>query len=166
MTDEVLTRTRFQAGDKIPPWLLDIEPFDATATRGTLTFGTMVDVIDLPDYFVVMPLGMGELPPVVFFDGSSCKVFASAKNVRIPLASTCFVTPDQNCWKTQDQSPGVQFAPPPGLFDAHIPPQGFAGGQAEREMQRPEMQQLKALNDHRNETRASLWKRIKAVFRP
>lgn len=144
MTEEAaVVCTRFHAGDKIPSWLLDIEPNNPQAVKGVLRFGTEVDVIETPNSFSVLPTAYGDIPPIVQFEGGAgCNLFASAKPVRVPLAMMTLITPDQNAWHPQDQSPGVAFLPPrtyppsvPGAtFNARVIP--------------------------------TLWKRIKAVFRP
>lgn len=159
---EALTVTRFEPGEAIPSWLIDADPGGPNAVAGKLTWGTQVDVIDAGDYYMVVPLGFGAIDPPVQFTGNGCKLFAPAKMVRVSTMLATFETVDKGMWRDDAPQLGIiQYPSAKQLFDAHVPPQGFASGQAEREMQRPDMQQLKHL-----EERKSLWKRIVAVFRP
>lgn len=85
---EAITRIRFEAGAVIPTWLLDVEPMEPGVGRPILTFSVPVDVIDMPDYYDVVPLTRGPAPPPINFssEGSRCRLVAPGKEVRVSLS--------------------------------------------------------------------------------
>lgn len=100
MTEEKIgvTSTRFKLGDPVPPWLLDTEPMSVDATPGEFIFAVAVDVIDLPDCYIVLPLYLGPAPPPLRFTGNGCKIFASAKMVRIVTSQMDIQTDAVGAW--------------------------------------------------------------------
>jgi hypothetical protein len=99
--EETITRTRFQIGDDVPSWLIDAEPIHAASIQGKFTFSTPCDVLDLPDYFAVIPLPYGPIPSVIDFTGAGCRVFAASKPVRLVCGQQTFHSAEINGWAHQ-----------------------------------------------------------------
>lgn len=111
MTEETaITRTRFQAGDVIPEWIIVAEPVIPNALQGKFTFGCPVDLIDLPDYYLVIPCVYGPVPPIVNFSGNDCKIMAAAKPVRVVNGMGTFQTEQVDAWGSMA---GIVGAVPP-----------------------------------------------------
>lgn len=95
---ESIKRTRFNPGDKAPEWLIAMEPRIPTAVKGDITFQTACDVIDLPDCYIVFPVGFGNLPSIFKFEGSGCNIFAASKQVKSAISVSSFETVDYQHW--------------------------------------------------------------------
>lgn len=114
MTTET-TVTRFAIGSEVPAWLIDQEPIHAQSTPGVFRFTTPCDVIDTPEYFVVIPIVSGPLPSIIDFDGGGVRIFASGKPVRLVCAQQTFLAPEIDGWSHTlpflDQHPPAPAAP-------------------------------------------------------
>ena len=90
MTDAI-TRIRYKTGDKVPPWLLDSEPMVVGAVPSLLTFAVPVDVVEMPEYYAVIPITTGAQPSPINFEGKGCKIVAPSKEVRAALSQAIVV---------------------------------------------------------------------------
>lgn len=97
--------TRYQAGDKIPSWLIDSEPAHPNAIRGEMVFATVCDVIDAQDYYAVIPLASGDFPYPLQFGGQGCRVFAASKVVKAAVGLTTFFTEGTSSWTPMTVAP-------------------------------------------------------------
>lgn len=97
MTTET-TVTRFAMGAEVPPWLIDQEPIHVHSHPGVFRFTTPCDVIDTPDYYVVVPVVTGPLPSIIDFDGDGVRIFASGKPVRLVCAQQVFMGTEHDAW--------------------------------------------------------------------
>lgn len=100
--DQTITRTRFDIGAEAPSWLLDAEPISTQSVPGKFTFMVACDVLDLTDYYVVLPLTYGPIPGpipgVIQFDGEGCKILATSKPVRLILVQQTLETSEIDAW--------------------------------------------------------------------
>lgn len=92
------TVIRFALGAEVPPWLIDQEPIHTQSKCGVFRFATACDVIDAPDYFMVVPVATGPLPSIIDFDGQGVRIFAAGKPVRLVCAQMAFMTPEVDAW--------------------------------------------------------------------
>lgn len=76
---------KFQAGEDIPEWLLQLIPQGPHAVRGAFKFNVAMDVIEAPDYFLVVPSTPLAAPTgLLDLDGTAyCSVMAMDKTVRV-----------------------------------------------------------------------------------
>lgn len=126
MSEAAVTKVRM--GQGVPEWLLAIEPMGPQANRGAFRFAVDVDIIDTPDFFVVVPTMAGSYPGILDMqDTHGCKVLAASKLVRFALVQDCVfeetVGPYAVAPFAQSISPGLRPAdmlgsPPtkPGLL--------------------------------------------------
>ena len=114
MTDETvtITRTKFQAGADVPEWIIIAEPIVADAIQGKFTFGVPIDLIDLPDYYLIVPCMYGPIPSVINFSGAGCKIMAAAKPVRVVNGMGTFQTEAVDAWGSMAGIVGQVQAPP------------------------------------------------------
>lgn len=98
MTEDPITRTRYAMGAEVPSWLMDAEPISTTSVRGRFTFMVSCDVIDLPDYYALIPIPYGPIPGVVTFSGAGCKILATSKPVRLVVGQQTLETAEIDAW--------------------------------------------------------------------
>ncbi len=89
---------RFAAGEKVPDYILDIEPITPAGRRPSITFTGETEVIDTGERFIVLGKPGSNVGPIlVLGDGSrsELRIFAASKDVAIPLSwQTIAFSPD------------------------------------------------------------------------
>lgn len=91
--------TALPMGSDIPDWLLVAEPLVAGAHRGNFRFTVDVHVIDTPNYYIVVPMQLGQHPPLI--DGSGTmqhRVYAPGKPVHVIGAQEVYFPLEINAW--------------------------------------------------------------------
>lgn len=84
MTTEVPTVIKLPMGSDVPEWLLMVLPNNSQANPGKFRFAHDVEVIDTPDYYLIVPLVVGDFGYLFDTGGMiNCGVWAAGKMVRI-----------------------------------------------------------------------------------
>lgn len=95
MTDQLVTR--FNMGQDVPEWLMVAEPEQAGAPKGHFRFCADVDVVDLPNMYLVVP-NVAFHPnggPVIDNVGmAGHRVMAASKPVTLVLGGAVFYGPE------------------------------------------------------------------------
>lgn len=97
MSEASLIR-RFEVGDSIPSWLLDVEPMFNGAVREKLDFTQPTDVIETDTYFAVLPVTIGQQPPLITFKGEGCRLVAPTKEVRCCMSQMVVACESASVW--------------------------------------------------------------------
>lgn len=90
-----MTVTRYQAGAAIPDHILDVEPIGPSGPRPALTFGSLTDVCDAGDRFILITRDPEWSGPVaeIAGDHGHVSVFAPTKEVVLVLATQHILPP-------------------------------------------------------------------------
>lgn len=76
--------TRLVAGSPVPEWLLSVEPLGEHSYNRAFHFMVEVDIIDLPDCYLVQPRAVGVSGPhVISGEIGFCRIAAASKPVYI-----------------------------------------------------------------------------------
>lgn len=90
MIPDAPTVTPMKMGEAIPEWLVTLEPNPANpqaSRRGEFRFAVDVDILDLPDYFLVLPRASTPFLRLVDADGTEgCILWAASKPVHLVTA--------------------------------------------------------------------------------
>jgi hypothetical protein len=85
----------FSAGEPVPSWLIDADPSGPVSTRGRMTFGADVLVVQRPadSAWVIVQAAGGEMfSPAIRIDaGDHLTVFAATEDVMFPNGVTYMV---------------------------------------------------------------------------
>lgn len=103
--------TPIRMGGDIPEWLIVAEPLEPGAPRGNFRFSCDVQIVETPDYYVVVPMALGNLPPLL--DGSGTvnhRIYAPGKPVHIAIAQQVIFPLSVNAWHS-GQPPIEQPSP-------------------------------------------------------
>jgi hypothetical protein len=108
--------TRFAPGQAVPDWLLDQEPAQPDAIKGPITFADVADVIETPDYFVLVPFR--DAAGIVTIEGRGNLVFAATKPVRVLIQQSVIFPIDMRDAGAQASwvSPPRMIARRPGFW--------------------------------------------------
>lgn len=106
MTDEAMnavgiTVTRMAAGSEVPEWLIAMEPNNPNAVRGAIRFGIDMNLIELPDMYVLVPCSIWQAPgaqAIYMGGGQGMNTFAPGKPVRVVLSMIQICTLDDPSW--------------------------------------------------------------------
>lgn len=85
------TVTKFATGERVPDWLITIEPMSPQSHKENFRFAIDVDVIETDEVFVVVPRTFGSGHSIIDMSGTSgCKLFAPGKPTRVVVSTNDF----------------------------------------------------------------------------
>lgn len=113
---ELSAITTLKMGADVPEWLMALEPHPNVprSARGNFRFAVDVDVIDLPEFYIVLPRVMGAFTAMIDTSGTEgCIIQAATKPVQLVMAwnTVDSMANGSHAWVAGNESPG--FSPHP-----------------------------------------------------
>lgn len=85
------TVTKFAMGERVPDWLITIEPMNPQSHKENFRFAIDVDVIETDEVFVVIPRTFSSGHSIIDMSGThGCKLFAPGKPARVVVSTNDF----------------------------------------------------------------------------